>query len=207
MKQDKLIKKYDKQVPMYVSNQENPTMSEWRRKLIREAEGKVLEVGVGVGANFPYYDTEKVTAICGVDFSSEMLHQARRNARNLNMNTSFIQKDIEKLEIEAESFDCIVSTLTLCSYPDPLKTLNKFNNWCAKDGKVLLLEHGLSNNPLLSFTQKAINPIFLQVSGCHCKRNVLALLEESNLVVEKVERYWSGIINLIWAKPGPTIES
>lgn len=201
MKKEKLIKKYDKQVSMYVNNQDNPTLSEWRRKLIKDAHGKVLEVGIGIGANFPYYDRERVTDICGVDFSHEMLNQARRNGRNLPMNTSFIREDIDKLVLEAESFDCIISTLTLCSYPNPLKTLNNFNDWCVKDGRVLLLEHGLSSNPLLSVTQKVIDPLFLRITGCHCKRNILALLEESNLEVENVESYWSGIVNLIWAKP------
>lgn len=34
MKNEKLIKKYNKQAKMYQKNLENPTMNNWRRKII-----------------------------------------------------------------------------------------------------------------------------------------------------------------------------
>ncbi|MEI3614111.1 hypothetical protein [Pseudogracilibacillus sp. SO30301A] len=68
MKKEKLIRKYDKQVKMYEKNRDQATLSNWRRKLLKSAYGNVLEVGIGVGANFPFYNREKVH-ITGVDFS------------------------------------------------------------------------------------------------------------------------------------------
>lgn len=60
MKQKNLIKKYDKQVTMYEKNRENPNMAARRRKIINSAYGNILEVGIGVGANFSHYNKEKV---------------------------------------------------------------------------------------------------------------------------------------------------
>ncbi|WP_042148808.1 class I SAM-dependent methyltransferase [Paucisalibacillus sp. EB02] len=201
MKQEKLIEKYTKQVTVYEKNRDHPTITSWRKRIIKDAYGTVLEAGVSVGANFPYYDKDKVTEITGVDFSSEMIKSAIKSAQQHHINATFITQDINSLQLAPNFYDTIVSTLTLCSYPNPIETLNQFNTWCRKDGSVLFLEHGLSTNPLLSLTQKIVDPIYKRISGCHCNRNMVKLIEESQLQIEKVERFWSGIAILIWAKP------
>ncbi|MBS3680376.1 class I SAM-dependent methyltransferase [Ornithinibacillus massiliensis] len=201
MKKEKLIKKYDSQVSMYENNRNNPTVAGWREKLIKSAYGKVLEVGVGVGANFPHYDKQKVSEIIGVDFSKEMIKSAEQQAITNQLHVHFIHQDVDTLSLQSNSFNSIVSTLTLCSYPDPVKTLNKYNDWCQEDGAVLFLEHGLSSNILLSMTQKVVDPLYRRFSGCHCDRDILKIMEASKLQVKHFEQYWSGMVSLIWAKP------
>lgn len=201
MKKDKLIKKYDKQVKTYEKNLKNPKLAGWRNKIIKNAYGKVLEVGVGAGANFPYYDRNMVGEITGVDFSLEMLRSAKRTAAHFQIRAEFINEDIDELDIKEKSFDCIVSTLTVCSYPNPVETLNKFNRWCREDGLILLMEHGLSSNRFLSFSQKRINPLFRKISGCHCNRNIRMLVEESDLQLDHIERHFLDMMYLIQARP------
>lgn len=200
LEKEKLIKKYDKQAKMY-ENQINQKVEGWRKQLIQKAYGKVLEVGVGTGANFPYYDKEKVE-VTGVDFSSEMMKRAKRSAATYQVKADFIQEDLDELKFEPDSFDCIVSTLTLCSYLDPIKVLNKFNRWSRKGGTILLLEHGLSSNPFLSFTLKMIDPLYTKISGCHCNRDIRSIVERSDLQLEHIERHWADIFYLIQARPG-----
>ncbi len=200
MKKEKLIRKYDKQAKKYERNRNHATLNNWRRKLLKSAYGNVLEVGIGVGANFPFYNRENVS-ITGVDFSQQMIESAKRLAPTLQVKANFIQKDINQLRFEENTFDCIVSTLTLCSYPEPIVTLNKFNEWIKPDGTILLMEHGLSSKKFLSTSQKIINPLFKKISGCHCNRDMIAIIEQSNLQIEHVERYWQDILCLVWAKP------
>lgn len=200
MEKEKLIKKYDNQVMMYERQRRNKVLADWRNKLIKQASGKVLEVGIGVGANFPYYDREQVE-VTGVDFSPNMIKSAKEAASFYQVKSKFIEADVEDLIFEDNSFDSIVSTLTLCSYPNPIAILNKFNRWCRKDGIVLLMEHGLSSNRLLSATQKIIDPLYSKISGCHCDRDVSMILENSNLQVLHIERYRLDIFYLIRAKP------
>lgn len=200
MKKDKLIRKYDKLAKKYERNRDQAVLSNWRRKLLKSAYGNVLEVGIGVGANFPFYNRENVS-ITGVDFSQQMIKSAKQLASTLQIKANFIQNDIDQLQFEENTFDCIVSTLTLCSYPEPVVTLNKFNKWCKPNGTILLMEHGLSTKRLLSTSQNIINPLFKNISGCHFNRDMIAIIKQSDLETDHVERYWQDIMCLVWAKP------
>jgi ubiquinone/menaquinone biosynthesis C-methylase UbiE len=199
MDKEKLVKKFDRQVKIYENNRENRTLAPQRKKLLKHAYGKVLEVGIGAGANFPYYS--KDVYITGVDFSPMMINSAKSAANQYGITADLIVADVDELQFESDSFDCVVSTLTLCGYKNPVHVLNKFNDWCKEDGKILLLEHGLSSNRILSFTQKIINPIYKKMSGCHGNRDMLEIVTRSKLNIELSERSWADIFYLISAKP------
>lgn len=139
--------------------------------------------------------------VTGVDFSPEMIKSAKKTALDCQINMDLLQMDVDDLSFESGTFDCIVSTLTMCGYPDPVKVLNNFNNWCRKDGTILLMEHGISSNFFLSSAQKVGDPLFRKFSGCHLDRDILRMVEESNLKIDFTKSYWLDIINLIWAKP------
>lgn len=64
------------------------------------------------------------------------------------------------------------------------------------------MEHGVSFNPVFAFVQKAIDPVHYKLNGCHQKRDMLRLIQASNLEIQKVESHWKGIVHLIWATPG-----
>lgn len=100
-----------------------------------------------------------------------------------------------------QSFDTIVSTLSFCSYNNPLMVLDKINRWCKPDGKILFMEHGISSNLMASATQKAFNPLLYRVYGCHYTRDILGLMEESGIKIDKVESYWLNMVHLIWGRP------
>ncbi|MFS0614210.1 class I SAM-dependent methyltransferase [Lederbergia ruris] len=200
MDKSKQIRKFNKQARMYEKQRKMNSLGDWRRQLLRQAEGKVLELTVGAGANFAYYSTNvQVTA---VDFSPDMLVQAKYVAIEQEVPTEFILSDIEKLEFSKSAFDTIVSTLSFCGYEDPGQMFNQLSRWCKPQGKVLLIEQGLSFNPVLGFIQKVIDPVHYKLIGCHQKRDMLRLIRDSDLQIQKVEQHWKGIVHLIWATPG-----
>ena len=49
-----------------------------RQKVVPQAEGLVLEVGIGSGLNLPFYDQRKVTSIIGLDPSPELNAMAQK---------------------------------------------------------------------------------------------------------------------------------
>src|SRR5699024_4845576 len=115
----KLAKKFDKQAPIYNRQRKNKSLGQWRAKLLKDADGKVLELAVGAGANFPYYSSDvEVTA---VDISPNMINFARHAAQTEQIQAEFILNDLETLDFPENSFDTIVSTLSFCGYEDPVQ--------------------------------------------------------------------------------------
>lgn len=199
MNKEKQIRIFDRQAAQYGRKQESKKMREWRQKLLQHASGQVLELAVGAGANFPYYP--KGVKVTATDFSAEMLKKATMAAQHNRIDAQLVLSDIDELEFPDHSFDTIVSTLSFCSYKDPLKVLGKLREWCKPEGQILLMEHGISSNLAFSAAQKVLDPLLYRVIGCHHNRNIIELLNQSGLQVTNVERYWAGIVNLIRAKP------
>ncbi|WP_422124480.1 class I SAM-dependent methyltransferase [Planococcus sp. X10-3] len=197
--QKSLPKKFDKQANRYNKYRERDKTFKYRQKIFRDVEGKVLEVGIGVGLNFPFYD--KDVELTGVDFSPEMLKRAKVAAKDYPFTATFIQDDVEAIDFPANSFDTIVSSGTLCGYQNPLKVLNNFQKWCKPDGKILLLEHGISSNKPLGLLQKSLDPVAVKIAGCHANRDISGIVKSSNLQLIREERYLAGNVYLIWAKP------
>lgn len=200
MDKEKLARKFDRQARTYEKQRKKGNLVNWRRQLLQQAEGKVLELAVGAGANFAYYSpSAQVTA---VDISPQMLGKAKGAAEEQGIYTTFMLSDIEALEFPEHTFDTVVSTLSFCGYEHPLQMFNKLSRWCKPQGRILLMEHGISFNPVFAFLQKAIDPVQFKLVGCHQKRDIMRLIQESDLEVQKVEHHWKGIVHLIWAKPG-----
>lgn len=199
MDRQKLIRIFDKQATDYDRKREDPKQQRWRRNLIGQAQGDVLELAVGAGANFPFYPRE--VRITAADFSSAMLEKARRAAGHHHVNADFICTDIEEMSFPGQSFDTIVSTLSCCSYKNPLGVLKKINRWCKPDGTILLMEHGISSNFMVSALQRALNPLLFRVYGCHHTRDIIGLVRESGMQISRVESYSLNMIHLIWARP------
>ncbi|HET7819815.1 MAG TPA: class I SAM-dependent methyltransferase [Bacteroidia bacterium] len=199
MNRQSLIKKFDKQAKKYIKRRQNNHAYKFRQRIFREAEGKVLEVSIGTGLNFPFYN--KNIELTGIDFSHEMLKAAQNAARNYPFKTTFMHDDVESVEFSANSFDTIVSSGSLCAYQNPIHVLNNFQKWCKPEGKILLLEHGLSTNKMVGWIQKSFNPIMLKFAGCHQDRNITDIVKKSNLKIIQEERHFGGYLYLIWAKP------
>lgn len=199
MDKKKHIEKFDKQVGVYERMRDNDKFYEYRKLLFGEAYGEVLEVAVGTGLNFPHY--KDIGHLTAVDFSMEMLASAEKEAEKYPFRTAFINADIETMDFQDNSFDTIVSSLSFCSYENPVEVMNRFGRWCRPDGRILLLEHGLSRYKTLQLLQKAVDPLTMKWIGCHQKRDIAALAGESDLKIIHLERRVLGAVYMIQAAP------
>ena len=152
-----------------------------RKKVIPEAKGKVLEIGIGPGSNLKHYDTDKVISILGVDPSKELNTIAKKRADKNNLNIEFLIQSASNLSVESESIDTVVSTYALCSIPEPNKTLQEIKRVLKKDGVFIFSEHGLSPDRRVSFVQNSTDFFYPKISGgCHTNRDIEKLLLENN---------------------------
>ncbi len=105
-----------------------------RKKVIPDATGKVLEIGIGPGSNLKHYDNEKVSKIIGVDPSKELNTIAKKRADSKELDIEFLIESASNLSVDSESIDTVVSTYALCSIPEPNKTLQEIKRVLKKNG-------------------------------------------------------------------------
>ena len=99
------------------------------------------------------------------------------------------------------SFDSVVSSLTTCTFPNPVAALQEMARVCRTDGRVLLLEHGRSDREWLGRWQDRRADRHAQQLGCHWNREPLKLVREAGLKVSKSQRLFFGVFHTIDAEP------
>jgi ubiquinone/menaquinone biosynthesis C-methylase UbiE len=172
-----------------------------RRRLLRPASGNVLEVAVGTGKNLRYYP--RGCRIIAVDVSRQMLNVARQRAAKLSMDVSFSLADAAALPFPDKSFDTVVSSLTTCTFPNPVAALREMARVCRTDGRVLLLDHGRSDREWLGRWQDRREDSFAKQLGCHWNRKPLDLVRKAGLKINNSRRVFFGVFHQIEAVPGP----
>lgn len=170
-------------------------VSKLRRRLLQQVSGKVLEVAVGTGKNLPCYPHE--CRIIAVDLNREMLNIARKRASKRSMNVAFLLVDAEALPFTDESFDTVVSSLSTCTFPNPVVALKEMARICRPNRKVLLLEHGRSDRDWLGRWQDRHADQFAKPLGCHWNREPLDLIRQTGLKVYRAKRHFFGIFQQI----------
>jgi ubiquinone/menaquinone biosynthesis C-methylase UbiE len=171
-----------------------------RKKLLSKATGKILDVACGTGLNIPLFPAG--SDITAVDLSPNMLDVARANATKYRLNANLDIMDAEHLEFPDGSFDTVVSTLSTCTFPDPVKALQEMKRVCRTNGLILLLEHGHSNLPwLANFQDRNEYKHFQEHAGCRWNQDPLDLVQSAGIKVLKSKRYILGMFHSIQAAP------
>lgn len=195
-------KRYDRFAVFYDASEavmERLWFRRWRKLLWSKAEGpRILEVGVGTGKNLPYYPPDvEMTAI---DFSSKMLKRAIKMAAKQGTKVHLQQMDVQDLEFEDDTFDTVICSCVFCSVPDPVRGLREVRRVCKPGGKVVLLEHVRSANPIMAMLMDLANPLVVRMFGPNINRRTVGNVIKSGLVVEKVTGLRIRVFKLIEAK-------
>ena len=171
-----------------------------RRKLLAKAKGQILEVACGIGQNLPLFAVH--SEITAVDLSPKMLEVAREAATQHRLNVHFAVMDAEKLEFPDGSFDTVVSTLSTCTFPNPVKALQEMKRVCRPNGLILLLEHGHSSIPwLANYQDRHEYQHYEAHAGCRWNQEPLELIRSAGIKVLKSKRNILGMFHSIEAAP------
>jgi ubiquinone/menaquinone biosynthesis C-methylase UbiE len=174
--------------------------AKFRQQFLADASGKTLEVAAGPGFNFGYYPPS--IELTAVDFSPILLKIAAERATEYGLEVNLIEADVESLSFPENSFDTIVSVLSMCVYNDPVKVLRNFNRWCKPEGKILLWEHGVGSlNKVLTWFFIRIDKWNLKHNGCHTGLNIKDTVLEAGLLIEDFQVIHQGIHYQVKAKP------
>jgi SAM-dependent methyltransferase len=166
----------------------SPPMMKQRDKVVPRAEGRVLELGVGVGLNLRFYDPAKVTEVLGVDPAPELRAIALAAEHDPQLKVDVLDGTAEALPFDDRSFDTVVCTFTLCSVCTPEAALSEARRVLKPGGRFLFCEHGLSPDPKLARWQHWWEPLWKRMAGgCHLTRPVAAAIAAGGFKVEQVE--------------------
>lgn len=157
----------------------------YRRRLLREAQGRVLDVGIGAGANLPFYGSN-VDELIGLEPSQPLIDRARRRARGLK--AQFLQATAEDMPIEDRSIDTAVLSFTLCSVPQAAAALAEVRRVLKPGGSLLFVEHGRGPEPRTQRSQDRLTPLWRRIAG-GCKLNLAIdrAIAEAGFRIERLD--------------------
>ena len=122
----------------------------------------VLEVGVGTGINAPLYPRN--CHVTGIDFSAKMLEKAHeRVERKGRRNVSLQEMDAANLSFADNSFDIVYAPYVISVVSDPVRVVSEMRRVCRPGGKIIILNHFRSPNPLLAKVERAISPFTVHI--------------------------------------------
>jgi ubiquinone/menaquinone biosynthesis C-methylase UbiE len=153
-----------------------PFIGEYRKELLANVDGRILEIGFGTGLNLPHYP-DGVRKITTVDPSPGMHRMAQRRIQETGIEVDHHQLRGEQLPLADGSYDCVVSTFTLCSVADPGRAMSEVFRVLRPGGRFYYLEHGLSPEAAIQRWQRRM--IWLQAllgDGCRLDRNIRELV-------------------------------
>jgi ubiquinone/menaquinone biosynthesis C-methylase UbiE len=159
-----------------------------RSKVVPQAQGRVLEIGIGTGLNLSFYDAAKVSSITGVDPAAAMHHKARSRASSLLIPVETVALELGEIQAERDSFDTIVCTFTLCTIPDVAPAFAEMRRVLKPGGRFLFAEHGRAPDADVARWQDRLTPIWKPIAGgCHLNRDIPALIREGGFDVQQIE--------------------
>ena len=162
-----------------------------RNKVVPNASGNVLEIGIGSGLNLPFYEKSKINNLYGIDPSSELCDMAKKTASDNKIDVNLLINGAEEIELPKDSIDTVVMTYTLCTIPNPTDALKEIKRVMKVDAKMLFCEHGTAPDKNIIKWQNRINPIWGKLfGGCNINRDIPNILKESGFKINTLDQMY-----------------
>jgi ubiquinone/menaquinone biosynthesis C-methylase UbiE len=164
----------------------NKHLVPYRTRVIGAAEGRVIEIGIGSGANLPLYGSS-VSEIIGIEPAPKLLRIARR-ASHRAVPVNLIEASAEAIPLDMHSVDTVVTTWTLCSIPQAGQALAEMRRVLRPGGKLLFIEHGLAPDESVRRWQNWLTPAWKHISGgCHLNRPIRTMIEGAGFRIDRLD--------------------
>lgn len=169
---------------------EEKCLKDWRKALLQDLSGDILELGSGTGANLAFYPNNIKSLI----LTEPNPHMRQQLTLKLDayQHLPISLKDCaaESLPFPDESFDAAVSTLTLCTVKNPQQALSEIHRVLKPGGKLLFIEHVIANNrPDRLKWQRRIEPFWkILQCGCYLTRDTEKYILDAGFSLQKIHR-------------------
>jgi ubiquinone/menaquinone biosynthesis C-methylase UbiE len=165
----------------------NRELLPYRERVLSQAHGRVLEIGIGSGLNLPFYGS-RVDEILGLEPAAGLVAMAQRSVGRSKVPATIIAGSAEAIPVDANSIDTVVTTWTLCSIPDAVGALREMRRVLKPSGQLLFVEHGLAPEENIQKWQNRLTPLWKKIGGgCHLNRPIRTLIESSGFGIDRLE--------------------
>lgn len=168
-------------------------MRRLRRTLLRDAQGRVVEIGAGTGLNVAHYP-DAVDELLLTEPEAGMRRKLARRLERHRRAAHIHDAPAERLPLADASVDTVIATLVLCTVDDPEGALREVARVLRPNGQLLFIEHVRASSRFLAACQdKLVRPWRGFAGGCVCNRPTLDLLRACGFTVEAADAVWRGM--------------
>ena len=167
-------------------------MARLRALAWHNVQGEVLELGVGTGANRPFYPAGAHITAFDLDADRVALAQRKHSPAELCVATAHY------LPFPAEQFDVVVGTLVFCSIAQPEQALQEVWRVLKPAGRLHLLEHVRGQGKISRWLTDALHPLWFALQGsCHLNRETAATVQAAGFELSHLSTHAKGIVQVL----------
>ncbi|MGK2878559.1 MAG: class I SAM-dependent methyltransferase [Solirubrobacterales bacterium] len=175
------------QYDRFLASAERDGLGARRERLLERARGRVLEIGAGTGVNLDHYP-DTLERLVLTEPSQPMAEHLKERVAASRLACEIVTAPAEKLPFEDDSFDTVVSTLVLCTVPDPEATVAEIRRVLAPGGALLVMEHVRSDSADSAKWQDRLErPWRWLGNGCRCNRDTVSTVESAGFTWEEFQ--------------------
>ena len=162
-----------------------------RQKVVPLAKGKVLDIGIGSGLNIPFYNSDKIDKVIGIDPSHELIELAKGLANDSKASIELVIGSAESIPYPDNFFDTVLVTYTMCTIPNVAIANKEMWRVLKDDGRLIFCEHGLAPDKKISKWQNRIDPFWGKIAGgCHLNRDIQKLITDAGFSFESLDKMY-----------------
>lgn len=148
-----------------------------KRQVLADLPPTVVELGAGTGANLRYMPAG--TRLIAVEPNPAMHRRLRERAARAGVDLELHATVAERLDLPDASADMVISSLVLCTVPDPGAVVAEVRRVLRPGGRYAFLEHvAAPEGAALRRLQRVVRrPWGWFFEGCSCERDLRTVIE------------------------------
>jgi SAM-dependent methyltransferase len=160
-----------------------------KEDLFADLPPQVVELGPGTGSNLRYF--RPGTHLVAIEPNPHMHPALERAAAERGVTLDVRATGAEATGLPSASVDAVVSTLVLCTLPDPAAALAEVRRILRPGGRLFLIEHvAADRDTFLARLQRILRrPWLWAFEGCDLERHTTELIHAAGFGTIEVERY------------------
>ncbi len=174
----------------FMAKTEAACLQQWRRELLAQVSGEVLEIGAGTGANIKLY-SDRVSRLMLTEPDRHMRQQLEEKVSSYDPGRLAVSAgSAENIVADGASFDYVVTSLVCCSVTDLNASLGEIKRVLKPGGGLVFLEHvAAPDGTSRRRWQNRINPIWKTFMGnCHLNRETEQAILDQGFQIAQIER-------------------